>query len=194
MAAALADPEPRIALAAVLVADGDAASAAAQIADIRDAMRKRPDGLAVLARLAAIERREEEALGLVLEGLRMEPSNGDLVEQLRGLAQGLGDPARAAGIYAEIARLPGSHRAGMHHLAGIYYAQAGMHAEAERELREAAALAPNNVGVLFDHAVALHRIGKYDAARDVYNRARAVDLEGAVLLRRDSPVDPLARP
>lgn len=188
------NPEPRIALASVLLDDGETSSARERVTQTGDLVAKSPEGLSVLARLASIDRRDEEALDLVVKGLRIEPSNARLVDQLRVLAQQLGDPARAGGIYAEVARLPGSHRAGMHHLAGIYFTQAGRHAEAEGELREAASLAPNNVGVLFDHAVSLWRIGRYDAARDVYNRARAVDLEQAVLLRRDSPVDPLARP
>lgn len=188
------DPAPRIALAAVLIDDGETSAAAARTEDIRDAMAKSAEGIAVLARLASIDRRDDEALRLVVDGLHLEPSNAALMDQLRTLAQGLGDAPRAAKIYGEIARLPGSHRAGMHHLAGIYFTQAGLHAEAEAELREAAALAPNNVGVIFDHAVSLWRTGRYDAARDAYNRARAVDLEQAVLLRRDSPVDPLARP
>ena len=188
------DPLPHIALADVLLDEGDTAAAIAAM-DHREAdAQKSIDGIAVLARLAIVRGDRNAAQDLVLAGLKREPSSQQLTSILQGITDAMADPVEAAKIYAELAELPGSHSAGMHHLAGLYFARASAWKDAEPQFGRAAALAQNNVVVLFDHAVSLWHLKRYDAARDVYNRAVAVDVEQAVTLKSKSSVDPSTRP
>ncbi len=188
------DPLPHIALAGVLLDEGDTAAAMA-VMDHREADAQNSiDGMVVLARLAVSRGDNATARELVLAGLKREPSSQQLSTILQGITDAMPDPIEAAKIYAELADLPGSHSAGMHHLSGLYFARAESWKDAESQFGRAAALAQNNVVVLFDHAVSLWHLKRYDAARDVYNRAVAVDVEQAVTLKNRSSVDPSKRP
>jgi len=188
------DPLPHIALADVLLDEGDTAAAQGVMDHREKEAQESIDGMGVLARLAVIRGDNDAARELVLKGLRQEPSSQKLAGILQGITDAMPDPVEAAKIYAELAALPGSHSAGMHHLSGLYFARAEAWSDAEPQFGRAAALAQNNVVVLFDHAVSLWHLKRYDAARDVYNRAVAVDVEQAVTLKNRSAIDPSQRP
>jgi tetratricopeptide (TPR) repeat protein len=191
--AAAADPsltEAQLALAESMLDDGDTDEARDLLASLPPAARETSRGAVVAGRIAITDRQYDAAATLLAEALRRDPTNADLNRQLGVALDNLRDWPRAGALYSEIARLPNAAGAQPYHRAGIYFLRAGKYAEAERELAQAARIAPRNVAIQYDYALSLWHQKKYAAARDAYRAAQEVDFEAVIRLKDRTGIDP----
>lgn len=185
--------DAQFALAQLLAGDGATEEPLAILAKFPE-LATRPDGQFVLAQIRLSEGRPKDSVEPIRKALAGMPSNYTVFELFRRIHDLAGEQLSGAEFLAELARKPNSLGLPMHHLAAIYFDSKGDPQRAEAEYREAVRLASNNVNILVPFAGILHRNGRFDEARDIYNRAIEVDVEAATMQRQQLGFDPRVRP
>lgn len=180
----------RIGLARALRETGRAGEAMELLAPHGDELRGNAEGLITLGLVSMDSGRPEEAWDALRTGLELSPANREALLAMSALASVLSRDEEVANFFHTLDEGGRRGHPQGFHLASIHFRILGDHAMEERALRKALALAPNQVSLHFDLAVALHRQGKRSAARDAVRRALEID-SGHVLARiEESGVDP----
>ncbi|MCC5875268.1 MAG: tetratricopeptide repeat protein [Candidatus Sumerlaeia bacterium] len=182
--------EARIGLTTALVDGGRPQEALAVVEDYRAHFMESARGRFALGYLEAAVGSTEIAVEHLKAGLLETPSEIKAIRLLYRLAMGTDSGPDVAGFLHRLGETGKRTHIEGFHVASLLFSEVGDYENAEHALRRALALGPNQVVLHFDHAVALHRLGRRSAARDAIRRALEIDSSRVIAMIEDSGVDP----
>ncbi|MDJ0904461.1 MAG: tetratricopeptide repeat protein [Woeseiaceae bacterium] len=170
---------------------GDIAAAESAYRAALEIAPRHPNALQSLAAILFATNRQDEAMRLYDELLSVEPENSAAAAALLSVD----DDAGVSGVKHLIQRHPGSGQ--LRFALGVQYAEQSRWPEAHVAFAEALQIEPGNPEYLFNLAVTLEHLQRYDEARGAYGLtlARADSgtyLDRAVIARRIDQLDALS--
>lgn len=182
--------EARIGMTTALVDAGRIQDALEVVEDHRGPFTELAAGQFALGYLEASVGAPETAVEHLKAGLLEVPSETKAIRLLYRLAMGTEMAPDVARFLHQLDRTGKRTHIEGFHVASLLFSEVGNYEDAERALRKALALGPNQVVLHFDHAVALHRLGRRNAARDAIRRALEIDSSRVIAMIEESGVDP----
>ena len=131
--------------------------------------------LRVRAVLALRDEQPDESLAAWRDALEKEKGHADTVRALYQAYWPREDKVQGARFIEQQLDDAQAPEAESYHLASLLYMEKEEYASAVKAIDKAIAIAPNNIFLLFDKAIMLHRLGDDAGARDAGHRAMNMD-------------------
>ncbi len=151
----------------------------------------------VRAKLAARDERTDESLAAWREALSADPGHAETVRALYQVYWAREDKADGATFIESALDRAQAPEAESYHLASLLFLDVRQYRDAVRAIDKAIAIAPNNIYLLFDKAIMLHRLGDPTSARNAGELAMTMDpvrFWEKVDNARFNPLDPESTP